>query len=106
MRAPYSASVAYAPLERGRPLHRPPRLALVLVLGTLECEPGEARRVTVDSAKKRPERVAAAALASRAATVPFRVPDESEIKDTVVLAAVRRGRALVSNTRDSLPSNV
>ena len=106
MRAPQNASVAYAPLEPRRPLLRRSRTALVVVLGTLACERGEARRVTVDSAKRRPEVVAAAVLASRAATVPFRVPDESEIKDPVVLAAVRRGRALVSNTRDSLPSNV
>ena len=50
--------------------------------------------------------VAATALASRATSVPFRVPDESEIRDTIVHAAVRRGRALVLATRDSLPQNV
>ena len=36
----------------------------------------------------------------------FRVPAESEIKDTVTLASIRRGRALIHSTRDSLPHNV
>lgn len=38
--------------------------------------------------------------------VAFRIPHESEIKDTVVLASVRRGRALLNHTRDSLPDHV
>jgi len=38
--------------------------------------------------------------------IPFRVPAESEIKDSVTLAAVRRGRALIHSTRDSLPGHV
>jgi thiosulfate dehydrogenase len=41
-----------------------------------------------------------------AATVPFRVPLESEIKDSVTLASIRRGRALIHSTRDSLPAHV
>ena len=40
------------------------------------------------------------------ARVAFRVPDESEIRDTVILASVRRGRALLTHTRDSLPAHV
>jgi thiosulfate dehydrogenase len=40
------------------------------------------------------------------ARVAFRVPDESEIKDTVVLASIRRGKALLAFTRDSLPNHV
>jgi thiosulfate dehydrogenase len=84
-----------------------PRVMIgVGAVAALACTRGEASRVTDDSAKHRPEIVAAAALERRAAVAPFRVPDESEIKDSVVLAAVRRGRAIVSNTRDSLPSNV
>ena len=59
----------------------------------------------MDTARK-PEVVAAAALATRAGKVPFRVPDESEIRDSTVLAAVRRGRALANATRDSLPRHV
>ena len=43
------------------------------------------------------------AAPSRAA---FRVPQESEIKDSVTLASVRRGRALIRSTRDSLPEHV
>ena len=38
--------------------------------------------------------------------VAFRVPNETEVADTVVLASVRRGRALLNHTRDSLPSHV
>jgi thiosulfate dehydrogenase len=38
--------------------------------------------------------------------VAFRVPSESEVTDPVVLASVRRGRAILRNTRDSLPRHV
>ena len=38
--------------------------------------------------------------------VAFRVPDESEIRDTALLASVRRGKALLISTRDSLPGHV
>ena len=38
--------------------------------------------------------------------VAFRVPDESEIRDSAVLASVRRGKALMISTRDSLPQHV
>jgi len=40
------------------------------------------------------------------AALPFRVPDESEIKDSSTLASIRRGRALIHSTRDSLPKFV
>jgi len=43
---------------------------------------------------------------SDASPLPFRVPSESEIEDSVTLASVRRGRALIQHTRDSLPRNV
>jgi thiosulfate dehydrogenase len=43
---------------------------------------------------------------TEASALPFRVPDESEIKDSVTLASIRRGRALIHDTRDSLPANV
>ena len=36
----------------------------------------------------------------------FRVPVESEISDSAVLRSVRRGRALIHDTRDSLPQHV
>jgi len=36
----------------------------------------------------------------------FRVPSESEITDSVTLRSVRRGRALIHSTRDSLPRHV
>jgi thiosulfate dehydrogenase len=100
---------AYRIARTHDPLQSSRRLSSVMLaiaaLSALACSRGEAT-VAFDTAKRPPEVVAAAALASRSATAPFRVPDESEIKDSVVLAAVRRGRAIVSNTRDSLPSNV
>ena len=43
---------------------------------------------------------------SAKAKAPFRVPKESEITDSVMLASVRRGRALIHSTRDSLPTMV
>ncbi len=43
---------------------------------------------------------------SVAAKSPFRIPSESEITDSVTLASVRRGRALIHSTRDSLPAMV
>ena len=45
-------------------------------------------------------------LPAPVAKVAFRVPDESEISDSVLLASVRRGKALLAFTRDSLPSHV
>jgi thiosulfate dehydrogenase len=82
-------------------------LGACLTLGALACSRKDAPRVSHDTARTRPEVLAAAALATRAnGPVPFRVPAESEVKDTVVLAAVRRGRAILSNTRDSLPAHV
>jgi thiosulfate dehydrogenase len=38
--------------------------------------------------------------------VPYRVPADSEITAPEVLQAVRRGRAILRNTRDSLPQHV
>jgi len=43
---------------------------------------------------------------SESSPLPFRVPAESEIKDSVTLASIRRGRALIHDTRDSLPRHV
>ena len=71
---------------------------------TVGCVAQEQRPDTPDARK--PEVAVAAALASRIGTVPFRVPQESEIRDSLVLAAVRRGRAILANTRDSLPAHV
>lgn len=41
-----------------------------------------------------------------AVVVPFRVPADSEITAPEVLQSMRRGRALLRNTRDSLPGHV
>jgi thiosulfate dehydrogenase len=61
--------------------------------------------VTVGRAIVRPE---SSALAQQTATprVPFRVPSESQLKDSTYRASAFRGRALLLATRDSLPRNV
>ena len=38
--------------------------------------------------------------------VPFRVPSDAELRDSVYRASALRGRALLTATRDSLPRNV
>jgi thiosulfate dehydrogenase len=81
------------------------RASSCVLIAMVACAKTEASRAPIDTVKP-PEAKAAAALATRGSAVPFRVPNESEIKDSTVLAAVRRGRALVTNTRDSLPANV
>lgn len=64
-------------------------------LFTLACSESQpTRQDTVATAK--PD-------SATAAKAPFRVPSESEIKDSVTLASVRRGRALIHSTNDSLP---
>lgn len=73
---------------------------LATMLASLACSPDNSpprSTATADSAKATPTAVQKA---------PFRVPAESEIKDSVTLASVRRGRALIEHTRDSLPRNV
>ena len=55
-----------------------------------------AKQPSPSAPPKEPQVAATSAL-------PFRVPDESEIKDSITLKSIRRGRALIHNTRDSLP---
>ena len=71
------------------------RKVLVLVALLAACRP-EAEKAPADTG----------VLPAPVARVAFRVPDESEIKDSVLLASVRRGKALLANTRDSLPQHV
>ena len=59
--------------------------------------------------RKEPEKAPLAdtgVMPTPVARVAFRVPDESEIKDSTLLASVRRGKALLASTRDSLPGFV
>ena len=63
--------------------------------------------VATGCSKAPPDRSDTAAIANATqSAAPFRVPDESEITDSVTLASVRRGRALIHSTRDSLPRYV
>ena len=64
------------------------------------CDDGNTGRIDTASAKP------VAAEKATAGRASFRVPDESEIKDSVTLASVRRGRALIHSTADSLPRYV
>lgn len=77
-------------------------LVLTLSAATLAgCANPDTRKADTVSASSAP--VAAKTGKSLA---EFRIPDESEIKDSVTLASVRRGRALIHSTRDSLPGHV
>jgi thiosulfate dehydrogenase len=62
------------------------------------------------SCRDRPEPASASPNTRRplatTAALPFRVPAESDIKDSITLASIRRGRALIHDTRDSLPRHV
>jgi thiosulfate dehydrogenase len=73
-----------------------PSFILVVVAAAACAIEPEAKSPTVDSL----------ALPAPVARVAFRVPDESEIGDSVLLVSVRRGKALLANTRDSLPDHV
>ncbi|MEP7347948.1 MAG: c-type cytochrome [Gemmatimonadaceae bacterium] len=90
-----------------RRLFAPPRWVSVaggLLAGAslVSCQPAPAKVPVADTS------VARAALPEPTLVkkVSFRVPDEREVADTNLLAAVRRGRALLRNTRDSLPAFV
>lgn len=77
----------------------PALLALAAVIGCKDTRTpptSDSSRVARGTAAKKPSRSLA----------EFRIPQESEIRDTVTLASVRRGRALLRNTRDSLPRHV
>jgi len=77
-------------------------LSLLLAFATVSCRdepPKAAPSVTGDRSVQR-------SAPASSAILPFRVPAESEITDTVTLASIRRGRALIHSTRDSLPLNV
>lgn len=76
------------------------RLLLIIGTAALGGCPGS-KGVTGDTAG-----VATEAEQPKSGRAPFRVPDEKEIDDSVTLAAVRRGRALIHSTGDSLPGNV
>jgi thiosulfate dehydrogenase len=53
-----------------------------------------------------PARETDAAIPSLSVPVAFRVPSDSEVTDPELLRSLRRGRALLRNTSDSLPAHV
>lgn len=85
-------------------------IGAILVLGALACAGGGSEHVAATS--DRDGTAAATATTAKpsagaaAAKAPFRIPSESEVKDSVILASVRRGRAIATHTRDSLPQHV
>ena len=58
-----------------------------------------------DRGKDLPATNARQAGAAIASVVPFRVPAETEVTSAEELRAIRRGRALLKDTRDSLPKH-
>lgn len=69
-------------------------LVLAIALLGSACQPGE-EKATQSGVNPSP-----------ATGVAFRVPDESEVRNPTLLASVRRGKALLAFTRDSLPNHV
>lgn len=89
--------------------------AVALLLAALACSRSDGARTTAESGTARTGSATSAPAAGKGAESPsapsggkspFRIPDESEVKDSVILASVRRGRAIASHTRDSLPGHV
>ncbi len=77
-------------------------LCVVLLISTgVACE-----RKPADTGESGTQTGTVAAVKQGPQKAPFRVPLESEIDDSTTLASVRRGRALIHATRDSLPRNV
>ena len=72
------------------------RVASIALLASAACAPATEKAPAVDSVD----------VPAPVALVAFRVPDESEIRQPVLLASVRRGKALLAFTRDSLPQHV
>jgi thiosulfate dehydrogenase len=72
------------------------RTALALIAALSACQPEDQKALSGE----------VAAQPVPVARVAFRVPDESEITDSLLLASVRRGKALLALTRDSLPGFV
>jgi thiosulfate dehydrogenase len=62
--------------------------------------------VTLGPVVFRPESSALAQQQTATPRVPFRVPSETQLKDSTYRASALRGRALLLATRDSLPHNV
>jgi thiosulfate dehydrogenase len=70
----------------------------LVILGSISCtDTRQEPRAAADEG--RPE-------VSDSSALPFRVPVESEVKDSITLVSIRRGRALIHSTRDSLPQYV
>jgi thiosulfate dehydrogenase len=74
-------------------------LGIVVLVGACDRQPAA-------EAVREPQQSAPSAASVKPARAAFRVPQESEVKDSVSLASIRRGRALFRNTRDSLPDHV
>lgn len=74
-------------------------VTVALLAAVLACN-GEDAKPVLDST------AVVSQKSAKPAKAPFRIPEESEIRDSVTLASVRRGRGLVHSTRDSLPKNV
>ena len=79
-------------------------VSIITVCGCKPAEPAIQGGKAVTTAHQ--AKPSAARTPDAKAKAPFRIPSESEVTDSVTLASVRRGRALIHSTRDSLPSMV
>jgi Cytochrome c len=98
----HSAASGHAATVNDMPSHKPLILFSTAALAVSSaCAPDNSKVAA-------PSQFASTAVAAtkRSDKAPFRIPSESEIKDSVTLASIRRGRALIHATHDSLPSHV
>ena len=72
------------------------RCALVALVAIMGCE----------AADRAPDRTVRQSGAAAPQVVAFRVPSDSEVTDPDLLMSLRRGRALLRDTKDSLPAHV
>ncbi|HSA54847.1 MAG TPA: c-type cytochrome [Gemmatimonadaceae bacterium] len=93
--------VPQSPLHDARRLLRRSTVILAVSAAATGCK--EVRVAAADSAMASGDSLVSPEPVRR---VRFRIPSESEITDPVILASVRRGRALLRHTRDSLPRHV
>lgn len=78
-------------------------LTTIFALLAAACTAGDPTPADASQTAEATPQLAETKLSAKAG---FRVPVESEVSDTMMLRSIRRGRALIHSTRDSLPDHV
>ena len=87
-------------------MRRPKRGAICSIVAGLACAAPERERIVSHDSAGAPPSASALVSAAGPRRVALRVPADSEIADTVIRRSMARGRALMRDTRDSLPAHV